>query len=349
MIKTVEQIKDKPINFIKEFINNCSIEEKIDTHYIIIEITSKQHITIKKSSGKIIDRVDMILNNIWGDLVTDWNFIRILNQDLFNQFIGYNISMFYFPNNKPILTEYKPIKYLIDRITFNDKNINPELFVNKIKLADKFNIKIKNKLNKNLNNISLNTITNVNKKEIDFTSLFDKIIDKDNNKIYALNKPEGFIFKWNKNLYQLLYNKRNKIIPEKTQYEYLLCDFINYCKTNNYEDKIQHSYVKTVCTLFNDYIINWEEQYHNIKNNIDINSIKSPSYNDNFDISYEYIPDIITINLCKKDELYKSIFKVLLANLKNNKDYKKCIFMNNSQVDKWNKIIKNIKIRTIVI
>ena len=124
---------------------------------------------------------------------------------------------------------------------------------------------------------------------------------------------------------------------------------MHYCQNNNYSDKIQNSYVKTVCTLFNDYIINWEEQTHNIKNNIDINSIKSPSYNESNDISYEYIPDIITINLCKKDELYKSIFKVLLANLKNYKDYKKCIYMNNHQVDKWNKIIKNIKIRNMVI
>lgn len=348
MIKHIEQIKYKSVSFIKEFINNCTIEEKIDAHYITIEITSKQHITIKKSSGKIIDRTDMILNNMWGELVTDWNFIKLINKNLFSQHIGYNISMFYFPTTKPILTEYKKdLKYLIDRITYNETLINPDEFINQLKLKDKFNIHIKHNVIKHLNTDILNGITGETKETVNYKDLFDKLIDKTN--LYALNNPEGFIFKWNKSLYQLLYDERERIIPEKTQYEYLLCDFMNYCKENNYQDKIQNSYVKTICTLFNDYIINWEEHYHNIKNNINIDSIISPSYNNNNDIGYEYIPDIITINLCKKDLLYKAIFKVLLANLKNGKDYKKCIYMNNNQVDKWNKIIKNIKIRTLVI
>ena len=101
MIKDISKLKDKSLSFIKEFINNCTIEEKIDTHYVIIEITSKQNITIKKASGKIIDRVDMILNNIWGDIITDWNYIKLLNQDFFSKHVGYNISLFYFPSSKP--------------------------------------------------------------------------------------------------------------------------------------------------------------------------------------------------------------------------------------------------------
>ena len=55
MIKDITQIGNKPVSFIKEFINNCTIEEKIDTHYVIVEITSKQTITIKKATGKVVD------------------------------------------------------------------------------------------------------------------------------------------------------------------------------------------------------------------------------------------------------------------------------------------------------
>lgn len=347
MIKDISKLKDKPISFIKNFINNCIIEEKIDTHYIIIEITSKDHITIKKASGKPIDRIDMILNNMWSKLITDWNYIKLLNQDFFSKHIGYNISLFYFPTNKPLLTEYKQdIKYLIDRITFNDNIINSESFINQLKLKDDFHIKIKHNLNKNISDNLLNNITSEKKKTINYYDLFSNIVDNSN--LIALNKPEGYIFKWNKHLYQLVYNEHKHIIPEKTQYEYLLCDFVNYCKNNNYQEKIQNNYVKTICSLFNDYIINWEETKHNIEKNIDINSIKAPTYNEKNDICYEYIPDIITINLCKSNELYKCIYKILLANLRKGKDYKRCIFMNKQQVDKWNIIVKNIKIRTII-
>ena len=83
MIKNITQIGNKPVSFIKEFINNCTIEEKIDTHYVIVEITSKQTITIKKATGKVVDRVDMILNSMWSQLVTDWNFIKLNDINLF--------------------------------------------------------------------------------------------------------------------------------------------------------------------------------------------------------------------------------------------------------------------------
>lgn len=348
MIKDIRLLKDKSVSFIKEFINNCTVEEKIDAHYVIVEITSKQTITVKKANGKVVDRIDMILNNMWSQLVTDWNYIRLVNQEWFSSHIGYSISMFYFPCKKPILTEYNEnIKYLIDRIIYNDIPQNIEQFVNHLQLKDKFCIDIKKKLSKKINTETLNSISGSNKENFDYFSLFNDMVNTDNK--IALNEPEGYIFKWNKNLYQLLYNTRKTISTEKTQYEYLLCDFVNYCKSNNYQDKIQQSYVRTVCTLFNDYIVNWEEKNHNIEKNIDVNSIQSPTLGVSFDMGYEYIPDIITLNLCKSNEMYKSIFKVLLANLRRGKDNNKCIYMSKKHVDDWNIIMKNIKVRTLVI
>lgn len=350
MIKDISSIKERSVGFIKEFITNCTVEEKIDAHYVIVEITSKQTITVKKSTGKTIDRVDMILNNMWSQLVTDWNFIRLANQDFFKEHVGYNISMFYFPCNKPLLTEYNTgIKYLIDRITFNGEIINVTNFVKQIRFKDKFQISIKQNINKSIDKSKIIQIDSYTKNDIDYTDLFNSLIDKDTSNIIAKDVPEGYIFKWKKYLYQLLYTDRKKVNIEKTQYEYLLCDFISFCKSNNYQEKIQQSYVRTVCALFNDYIINWEDVNNNIKNNIDIKSIQSPTLGIQFDMGYEYIPDIITLNLCKSSELNRSIFKVLLANLRRGKDNNKCIYMNKKQVDDWNIIMKNIKVRTLVI
>ena len=344
MIKNINKLKSKPVSFIKQFINNCTVEEKIDAHNVTVEITSKFNITVKKSSGKVIDRVDMILNSMWGQLVTDWNYIHLANQDLFEKHIGYNISMFYFPNDKPLSTAYKGnVKYLIDRITFNDEEQNISQFVDSIKMKDNFNIAIKRKLHKNIANIDLNTITGDSKETINYEEMFLNMIDKDG--LLAKEQPEGYIFKHNKILYQILFNKPYIVSPGKSQYEYVLCDFINYCRNTNYQEKITSNYVKTVCALFNDYIINWEQKKHNIENNIDIDSIQPPTLGTVFDMGYEYIPDIITIKLCSND-LYKSIFKILLANLKKGKDNTRCIYMNKKQVDTWNNIMKNIKIRT---
>ena len=123
--------------------------------------------------------------------------------------------MLYFPSNKPLLTEYpNNIKYLIDRITYNDENINPDSFINKIRLKDKFNISIKHNLKKLLNNDNvLNLIQNINgdtKLHYDYNNLFYELIDKSD---ILAKEPEGYIFKWKKNLILIFYTftVRNKI------------------------------------------------------------------------------------------------------------------------------------------
>ena len=118
---------------------------------------------------------------------------------------------------------------------------------------------------------------------------------------------------------------------------------------HNYSDKIVSSYTKTVCNLFNNYIINGEKQTHTIENNIDIKGIESPYIGARFDIGYEYIPDQVTKELCKESELYKNIFKVLLANLRKGKDETHCIFLTKKEVNDWNLMMKSIKMRNLYI
>lgn len=349
MIKDIKDISKKSKAFIRAFINNCEIEEKIDAHYINVEIISKDTIKIKKSNNKEIDRTDLILNRMWGNVLTTWNYIKIANYEWFNSHIGYTISMFYFPTAKPISIQYKPnVSYLIDRITYNNEEVkNIENLLKNLKFFDNFNVKIKQKLKKSktqmeyIKNLELTDDT-------DYTELFMGMID-DDNICWAEDIPEGYIFKWKKNNYQILFSKPEKIEIEKSSYEFLLCDFIAYTKNCNYIDKIGTSYVKSVCALFNDYILNYEKINHNVEHNINPENIKNPYLGDQQQIGYDFIPDSVTENLCKESELYENIFKVLLANLRKGKDDTHCIYMNRRQVADWNMITKNIKVRTLVV
>ena len=148
-IKRVEQIKDKTVSYIKSFLNNCTIEEKLDTHYVIVEITSKQSITVKKANGTKITKIDLILNNMWSKLITDWNYIRLANTEWFESHVGYTFYMFFFPSQKPLQTTYKPnVRYVIDRIIYNDELMDVNNIISSLQLIQQFNIHIKQFIDK---------------------------------------------------------------------------------------------------------------------------------------------------------------------------------------------------------
>lgn len=353
MINSIQKLGDKSQKYIRDFLKNCSIEEKIDTHYIIVEIISANDIKIKKSNGNEIDRVDLILNSMWNKLFLDWNYLKLSNKEWFTSHIGYSIKMFYFPCDTPLTVTYdSKIRYVFDKVIYNGVEYDPKNILSNIKFPDVYNVDYKCSLKKvddpckiysdMLNNLSDDL-------QITMQEVFLNIIDKENSKIFAANSPEGYIFKYGNKIYQVLLTHRQKIEQEKSSYEFLLSDFIKYCKLHNYTDKIGQSYTKTVCNLFNDYIINYEKQTHVIENNIDTNGIESPYLGAKFDLGYEYIPDQVTKTLCQESVLYKNIFKVLLANLRRGKDFSHCIYMSKREVDDWNNIMKSIKIRNIYI
>lgn len=353
MIKNIENIKEHSAKYIKDFMLNCCIEEKIDTHYVSIEIITKNEIRIKKANGKEIDRVDLILNSMWNKLFLDWNYLLISNKEWFEKHVGYVFKLFYFPCEKPINTLYdKDLRYIFDYTYYNDQIYDVRKVLSDMKFPDVYKVDYKCLLNK----VSVSSIRalyqhHINKLLNDkesFSDVFTRLI-KDDSKIYAVEKPEGYIFKYNKKIYQIENEKPEVEQQEKSSYEFLLSDFIKFSKMHNYSDKIVSSYTKTVCNLFNNYIINCEKINHTIENNIDIKGIESPYLGEKFDIGYEYIPDQVTKELCKESELYRNIFKVLLANLRKGKDITHCIFLTKKEVDDWNMIMKSIKIRNLYI
>mgnify|MGYP003291911829 FL=1 len=353
MINDIEKLKIRSSKYIKEFMQGCTIEEKIDTHYITIDIISRNAIVFKKANGNEIDRVDLILNSMWNKLFLDWNYLKLSNANWFSTHVGYTIKMFYFPCATPILTQYdENIRYIFDKVIYNGHELNAEHILSDIKFPDVYKIDFKCFQNK-IEDIESVYNANINKLlsgEKSFSEVFVSLINKDS-KLFASNEPEGYVFKYKNKIYQLINSSdiNRKIDKEKTSYEFLLSNFIKYCKLHAYTDKITQSYTKTVCNLFNDYIINNEKPTKFIENNIDIDSIENPNIGQKFDIGYEYIPDQVTKTLCQESELYKNIFKVLLANLRKGKDFTHCIYLTKKEVDEWNVIMKNIKIRTLYI
>lgn len=351
MIKNIEELKNKKLSYIEKFAEECTITEKIDTYYVCVEIQAKNTIVFKKSNGKKVDRIDMFINSMWTKLINDWMNFKMVNQDWFDTHIGYKIYMFFFPVQKPISTEYKAnVSYVIDRVMFGDEVFNPESVMWKMNMLDKFNIHFKQFCAK-FDMIEQQSISNVlaeNEKSI--TDVFlSMVIDQKNSKIFAKDKPEGFILKRGKQLFQIDFNKDNvKPKTERSQYEFLLMDFVKFWSKNEAWMMLENNYFKTVCCLFNAYILNKESQTNYIADNVDIDSLKNPYIGHRFDCCYDYVPNEITVKLCKSSELYESIFKILLINLRKKKDVSRSVLMNKKNVEEWNDIVDSILRRCFI-
>ena len=202
MIKNLNEIKKHTDKYISDFIKNCIIEEKIDTHYISVEIISKNEIKIRKANGNEIDRVDMILNSMWNPLSVDWNYLKLSNRMWFENHVGFTITMFYFPCTKPILTEYKPrLRYIFDRAIFNNTLYDIKEVMSNMIFPNSYEIGYKKTLDK-IDDVTPVISAVMAEKDEDLASIFMQLI-KDPEEMYALNmEPEGIIYKWNKKIYQ---------------------------------------------------------------------------------------------------------------------------------------------------
>lgn len=351
MIKDIEELSRKKLSYIEEFAEECTITEKIDTFYVCVEIISKKNIIFRKANNMKISRVDMFINSMWTKFVNDWEHFRLVNQEWFDTHVGYKIYMFFFPSVKPLSTEYKSnVSYIIDRVVFDKETFNPESVMWKMNMLDKFNIHFKQMCAKQNMAEQFSVSTALMNSDLSLQEIFEsKVIDIKNSNIFAVDKPEGFILKHKKNIYQINY-KKDKEQPksEMSQYEFLLMDFSKFWSQYDGWMMLENDYFKTVCCLFNAYIINKESQTNYIADNVDIESLKNPNMGQRFACSYDYVPNEITIKLCKNNELYECIFKILLINLKKKKNISRCILMNKKNVEDWNNIVNSILQRCFI-
>lgn len=361
MIRNINEIKGCSRKFIREFLENCSIEEKIDAYYVTVEVRSGGNV-YRKASGKKIAREDYILNSMYGRLRKDWDMFRMANEEWFSERIGMKIHMFYVPCHKPVLTEYKPeVTYIIKGVECT-KTPTEKSDLHFLPYADKFGIVSDSIVRRSYDKIThprdvdkiLDALTNNLKTpgrdaNVDILGL----LDEEQPWLWAADKPEGYIFKWKKHIYQCnvgrVSTEERVATSEKAQYEYLLLDFIQYWKDLDdekdvYKMIVPGDYIKTVCNLFNDYLTSRELLTHKIEKNIDAKSLEAPCVGKRFDMGYEYIPDSKTLEFCRENELYRNIFKIFLVNLKRPKKSEHCLLLKSEKVDDWNNIVKIISI-----
>lgn len=347
MLKNISELSNKSFEYQKEFLNECTIEEKVDTHYVSIEVASKSKLIFRKANGKIISQVDLILSSLYSHLIEDWNMIFIKNRDFYISNIGMKIFMFYFPCAQPINTDYsdylknKSVGYLITNIV--DKNNKKISYLN-------FN-KSNNEAFENINAkfsyhypLSID-IDKVEKTVNEEQAYFDKSwLNDDEFLNNSKEKSEGVILKYKSDIYQCLFQEHkveNEPIVEKprTPFEYLLADITAFYKSAKpyFQNYITNSYVSSVCNIFNAYISYWVPN-SNIEKEITAEDIEAPSIH-KYDINYSYIPSVQTKTLCMSNKIYENIFKVMLANMCKKKKLNYCVYLNKSQVDDWNNIV----------
>ena len=359
MINNINEIKECSKKFIREFLEHCTVEEKIDAYYVTVEVRSSGNV-YRKASGKKISREDYILNSMYGRLRKDWDMFRMANEEWFSERIGMKIHMFYLPCHKPILTEYKPeVTYIIKDLECTKVSaVMSDL--HHLPYASEFGIDVDSIVKKCFDKISLPE--DVNKKlnalvidlknpERDANADILRLLADEQPYLWAAEKPEGYIFKMGKHIYQCNIGNSSSeervAKSEKAQYEYLLLDFIQYWKDLDdekdvYKMMVPGDYIKTVCNLFNDYLSSRELLTHKIEKNIDAKSLEAPCIGKRFDMGYDYIPDSKTLEFCRNNELYRNIFKILLVNLKRAKKPEHCLLLKPEKVDDWNNIIKII-------
>lgn len=339
MIKDIQTVSDS-YYFDK---NDIVVYEKMNMFYFKVIVNSTS-CTVLSHNHKIITDVDIIINSMWKDVYNFINKTIIPKQKIISKL--YNsviIGFLYCPNEKPLNINYSKF--------FNILNDNNKFIINNVKDMNKDNIDIKDFcLSTGLLNVRgvgggplmdfnenfINILNDYAHKKISLSEFKSKI--KNDIKTYSLNDLddiEGIIVKTNKNLYQIIFNSTNDTsIYNRNDFELLITDFINTWNNINIDISNFHLYKDIVSEIFLKYISN-----SSIHEKISTHENLIPPGNHYIgDISYEFLnPNITTI--CKLNNIYKNIFRILFNGLKHHKKHSKYNTLSDSTINDWNNIV----------
>lgn len=385
-IKDIQTIIKKKVypDYQIDFYKNCSIEEKLDTHYVSVDVISNSILKFRKTNNKEITQIDLIVNKSWSNFIDDWKSVFEDNKEVFKTLIGSRISMFYFPNSSPLSTYYKTgFKYIIKSIIWpsSDVCVDVSKILNSLQFSDKTkHLKTQILKFENLkfdNEKFLNQMTKDKIKIEDYPNHLFDFIDKDalyldtTSEKAVENNCLELILRKGKTLYQYKHKLNGSnveittiedaVVLKHKQYafELVLQDFIQFASIDKgtkdkYIDLITKDYIESVNNIFLYYIQTRQHQSSNkglfkfLSLHLKPSDLTPPCLGTPPEINLRYINNNKIKDLILLDpnkEWIENIYKILLVNLKLNKKIEYCHYLNKNEIDKWNEIVKNINIR----
>lgn len=357
MIKNLAKFIERPVSFQKNFLQNCTVYEKISAYYIHVKVTSKTTIKFYKSNNKEIDIVDIILNKMWQTPINDFTKMFLSSESFMEKSVGLTYSFFFFPVSKPINIEYDleneggEYRYILDNIRMeNGQIINIGYIKDFIEIDTEHLIREKGiclgNLNITLTTKDLKTLI----KEKDDSKLQDWI-EKwiDSTHICAkggLENCEGFVLKYKDEVYQLSFTSSTEIQDSnKLALEIFTHNFIEFVSQINFADCLStNNYVSNVSNIFLKYCY-WVQNnpdknlftYYHIKES----DLRAPTFGWYPGTYFELIPNKTVRELCQNNPLYDNIFKILLNGLqKEKRNNRNALIMTMEDVEVWNSLVK---------
>lgn len=346
MIKDIEQASKS-----FSFTNNLVLTEKMNMFYFKVVVTPIS-CNIISHNHKMITDVERIINDVWEDVISFVNKeIEPRKEYITSKYGNVVIGFFYCPVDKPLSIQYdKFLNTNIDNNKFiisNIKKINTKEFI------DVSDFCLSTRL-LNIRGIGGGPIIIYPN---DFIYVLNDYIHKyiskndllkyinDNMETFSgneLNDIEGLIFCEKDKKYQLIINNTlDKREYDREQYELIIKDFIDFWY--NKKDRVYYingNYTDILNDIFIDYI-----KKTNIfnDNNLQSERLLPPGKRYIGDLNYKLINNDNIKTICKVNDVYKNVYRILYKALKQHKKINNhLVILNDSDIAKWDKIIDDL-------
>ena len=343
MINTIQSaLEKKGQKFIDNFFNSkLIISEKLDLFRIIF-IKKNGQLYFFKKDNSIIDRIELILNDIW---LKPINFI-LNKKELIPENLYFGIS-FFNPSNYKIIPYENLNKLIITDISIRENN----------KIIKKFSydeiLPISYKLDMLPPPIIFDGYLNSEQKKIllDYINNDTKLILSDiiNNFFKPFSKfplVKGLILETNKNLLQIESHEFNLLSQSyerefnvnRVFYDILIIELINFLKNFNWDIKfVDNTYDKKYISLINKIFLEFVESF-NI-GEIDKQYLNPKYLNDN--ITQNLINNKKVVDKFKENDSYPYVYKIILNSLR--KEKKPFAMLTENNIEEFNFFVKKIK------